>query len=142
MLLPCCSQRKIRRWNDSETLLHWKKTAEHNFEYKSNSVTFVSIPLSCIRKVNREELNQMPTLFVYARYLKLRSHCFVFVKIRRGKRQCRENVQTDSFVKNATKSEVFGNAIKTGYSRKRRFLKKALDHCERTENELHKNGAM
>ena len=63
-----------------------------------------------------------------------------------------ESVHTDPH-KNATKTEVFENAIESGYPQKRRFLKMVFDQCERTKtevfenaqisnNELHKNGAM
>ena len=63
-----------------------------------------------------------------------------------------ESVHTDPH-KNATKTEVFENAVKSGYPQKTEVFENAFDQYERTKtevfenapianNELHKNGAM
>ena len=55
--------------------------------------------------------------------LRHRSNCSVFVQ-KKGEKNLRfcESVHTDPH-KNATKTEVFENAVKSGYPQKRRFLK-------------------
>ena len=57
--------------------------------------------------------------------LRPRSHYSVFVQKRRENLRFCESVHTDPH-KNATKTEVFENAIKSGYPQKRRFLKTHL----------------
>ena len=58
-------------------------------------------------------------------------------KERREKPSFRGNFHTDPH-KNTTKSEIFENAIESGYSQKRRLLK----NDAMPNDELHKTGAM